>query len=102
MHLVVDADKRGKLLDLKELLHYKDLFYILAYRDLRVRYAQTFLGLLWAFLQLLAMLATFTVNLSKIVRGVRRMISYSIFAITGITAITHFAFVMKELNRYFF
>jgi hypothetical protein len=49
-HLLVDADKRSNLLNLKELLHYQDLFYILAYRDLRVRYAQTFLGLVWALL----------------------------------------------------
>lgn len=96
MHLVVDADKRGKLLDFKELLHYKDLFYILAYRDLRVRYAQTFLGLLWAFLQPLATLAIFTVVFGRAVKVDTGNIPYPLFAVTGIAAWTYFAFVMKE------
>ena len=39
-----DSRKKGIGLDLKELFEYRDLFVILAYRDLRVRYAQTFLG----------------------------------------------------------
>jgi len=96
MHLVVDADKRGKLFDLKELLHYKDLFYILAYRDLRVRYAQTFLGLFWAFLQPLATLTIFTVVFGRAVKVDTGGIPYPLFAICGMAAWTYFAFVMKE------
>lgn len=79
MHLVVDADKRGKLLNLKELFHYKDLFYILAYRDLRVRYAQTFLGLFWLFLQLLATLALFTIGFESAIRITSESISTTPF-----------------------
>ena len=44
---------------LKELFQYKDLFYTLAWREFRVRYAQTFLGFAWAFLQPLATLFIF-------------------------------------------
>jgi lipopolysaccharide transport system permease protein len=54
--IVVDANSSSYKIDLKELRHYRDLFYILAYRDLRVRYAQTFLGFIWALLQPLATL----------------------------------------------
>ncbi len=57
--LVVGANKKGLKLNLKELFQYRDLFLILAYRDLRVRYAQTFLGLAWAVLQPLATLVIF-------------------------------------------
>jgi len=96
MHLVVDADKRSKLIDLKELLHYKDLFYILAYRDLRVRYAQTFLGLFWAFIQPLATLTIFTVVFGRAVKVNTGDIPYPLFAVTGIAAWTYFSFVMKE------
>ena len=38
-------------LDLIELFQYRDLFITLAWRDFKVRYAQTFVGLLWAFIQ---------------------------------------------------
>jgi lipopolysaccharide transport system permease protein len=96
VHLVVDADKRSRLLNLKELAHYQDLFYILAYRDLRVRYAQTFLGLAWAFLQPLATLTIFTVVFGRAVKVDTGGGPYPLFAITGMAAWTYFAFVMKE------
>ena len=96
VHLIVDAEKRSRLLNLKELLHYQDLFYILAYRDLRVRYAQTFLGLLWAFLQPLATLTIFTVVFGRAVQVDTGGIPYPLFAITGMASWTYFAFVMKE------
>lgn len=99
MHLVVDADKRGHLLNLKELLHYKDLFYILAYRDLRVRYAQTFLGLFWAFLQPFATLAIFIVVFGRAVKVDTNGVPYPLFAVTGIAAWTYFSFVMKEAGN---
>lgn len=96
VHLIVDADKRSNLLNLKELLHYKDLFYILAYRDLRVRYAQTFLGLTWALLQPLATLTIFTVVFGRAVKVDTGGIPYPLFAICGMASWTYFAFVMKE------
>ena len=34
-----------------ELVEYRELFWSLAYRDFRVRYAQTTMGLLWALIQ---------------------------------------------------
>ncbi len=96
VHLVVDADKKSKLLNLKELRQYQDLFYILAYRDLRIRYAQTFLGLLWAVLQPLATLTIFTIVFGKAVKVDTGGVPYPLFAVTGVAAWTYFAFVMKE------
>lgn len=96
MHLVVDAEKRSGLLNLKELKHYRDLFYILAYRDLRIRYAQTVLGLLWAILQPMATLIIFVVVFGRAVKVDTGYIPYPLFAITGVAAWTYFAFVMKE------
>ena len=58
--IVVDANKSTFSLNLKELFSYRDLFLILAYRDLRVRYAQTFLGLVWAIVQPLLTVVIFT------------------------------------------
>ena len=36
--------------ELKELLHYRELLYMLAYRDIKVRYKQSIMGLMWAIL----------------------------------------------------
>src|SRR5690606_28207131 len=94
--IVVDANKRGFSLNLKELLEYRDLFMILAYRDLRIRYAQTFLGLTWAFLQPAATLLIFTVVFGRAVKVDTGGIPYPVFAITGMTAWTYFAFVLNQ------
>lgn len=94
--IVVDANKSRFSINLKELLHYKDLFLILAYRDLRIRYAQTFLGLTWAFLQPAATLLIFTVVFGRAVKVDTGGIPYPVFAITGMTAWTYFAFVLNQ------
>lgn len=93
---VVDADRQKLSLNLRELFHYRDLFLILAYRDLRVRYAQTFLGFLWAFLQPAATLLIFTVVFGKAVKVDTGGVPYPLFAICGMAAWTYFAFVLNQ------
>lgn len=58
----------GKRLDktLKELWQYRDLFYFLAWRDFKVRYKQTIIGALWAFLRPLLTMIIFTVIFGKV------------------------------------
>jgi lipopolysaccharide transport system permease protein len=94
--IIVDANKSRFSINLKELLDYKDLFLILAYRDLRVRYAQTFLGVTWAFVQPAATLLIFTVVFGRAVKVDTGGIPYPVFAITGMTAWTYFAFVLNQ------
>lgn len=94
--VVVDANKSRFSLNLKELIQYKDLFLILAYRDLRVRYAQTFLGLFWAFIQPAATLVVFTVVFGRAVKVDTGGIPYPVFAICGMTAWTYFSFVLNQ------
>jgi len=94
--IVVDANKSRFSFNLKELIDYKDLFLILAYRDLRVRYAQTFLGLTWAFVQPAATLLIFTVVFGRAVKVDTGGIPYPVFAISGMTAWTYFAFVLNQ------
>lgn len=94
--LVVDASKPKWRINFKELWAYKDLFYILAYRDLRVRYAQTFLGLLWAFIQPLATLTIFTVVFGRVAKVDTMGIPYPLFAISGLAAWSYFSFVLNQ------
>ncbi|WP_017731992.1 ABC transporter permease [Nafulsella turpanensis] len=93
---IVDADKQKLNLNLRELFNYRDLFLILAYRDLKVRYAQTFLGFFWAFLQPAATLLIFTVVFGRAIQVDTDGVPYPLFAITGMTAWTYFAFVLNQ------
>jgi lipopolysaccharide transport system permease protein len=94
--IVVDANKSSFSLNLKELFSYRDLFLILAYRDLRVRYSQTFLGLTWAVLQPLFTLGIFTLVFGRFVKVDTGDVPYPVFALCGMVSWTYFSFVMNQ------
>ena len=96
MKTIVDAKKADFSFGFHELLKYKDLFLILAYRDYKVRYAQTFLGFIWAFVQPLITLSIFTLVFGKAAKVDTGEIPYPLFAIIGMSAWTYFAFVMNQ------
>ena len=52
----------------RDLWRYRELFYVLAWRDVAVRYKQTIIGLAWALIQPLATMVVFTVLFGKIVK----------------------------------
>jgi len=97
--ITVDAEKSKFRLNLKELFHYSDLFYTLAYRDLRVRYAQTFLGLFWAFLQPAATLLIFILIFGKAMKVDTGDVPYPLFALTGMAAWSYFSFVLSQSGQ---
>jgi len=84
---------------LKELFCYKDLFYTLAWREFRVRYAQTFLGFAWAFLQPIATLLIFFFIFGKAIKVDTGNVPYTVFALTGLTAWTYFSYVISTAGR---
>lgn len=92
----VDATHRKFRLNLKELWLYRDLFWVLAYRDLRVRYAQTLLGLLWAIIQPLTTLLIISVVFGRFVKVDTGDIPYPLFAVTGVGLWTYFSFVLSQ------
>lgn len=94
--VVVDANKSRFSVNLKELFAYRDLFLELAYRDLRVRYAQTFLGLAWAVLQPVITLIIFTLVFGRFVRVETGGVPYPVFAFCGMVSWTYFSFVMGQ------
>lgn len=50
----------------RDLWRYRELFYYLAWRDILVRYKQTFLGISWALIQPLLTMAIFTVVFGRL------------------------------------
>ena len=93
--ILIDSGKNSLSLNLKEILQYKDLFLVLAYRDLRDRYAQTFLGLFWGFVKPVVTISIFTVIFSKGLKVDTGEIPYPLFAFCGMAAWAYFSFVMS-------
>lgn len=96
---IIDASSKTLSLNVTELLQYKDLFYTLAHRDLRVRYAQTFLGLLWAVLQPVTTLIIFTLVFGRFVKVDTSPVPYPLFALSGMVIWTYFSFVMSQAGN---
>jgi lipopolysaccharide transport system permease protein len=78
-------------LKLGELWHYRELLYILAWRDVKVRYKQAVLGATWAVLQPVVMMAIFTLLFSRIANVPTEGVPYPIFAFVGLLPWTLFA-----------
>ncbi|MBA3901291.1 MAG: ABC transporter permease [Bacteroidetes bacterium] len=95
-HTIINAEKKGIDLNLKEIFHYKDLFFTLAYRDFRIRYAQTFLGFLWAFIQPLGTLFIFVLVFGKAIKVETGNVPYAVFAFCGMVAWSYFSFVLSQ------
>lgn len=53
------------MLSIKELWLYRELFFFLSWRDVKVKYKQTFLGVTWVVLQPLLMMVIFTLFFSR-------------------------------------
>jgi lipopolysaccharide transport system permease protein len=74
-----------QFLDLRELWRYRELLYFLTWRDIKVRYKQTVLGVLWAILQPLFMMLIFTFVFGRFAKLDQRVaIPYNLFALAGL------------------
>ncbi len=72
-------------LDLRELWHYRELFYFFAWRDIKVRYKQTALGVVWAMFAPFVTVVVFTVFFNRVAHiKSPNAIPYAIFSYTGL------------------
>lgn len=82
--VIAPATSAGSL-NLRELWQYRELFYLLVLRDLKVRYKQTLLGVFWAILQPASTAFIFTLVFSRISKPEDTGIPYWLFALSGFT-----------------
>lgn len=85
-----------ELLDLRELWEYRELLGFLAWRDLKVRYKQTAIGVAWAVLQPLAMMTVFTIFFGRLARLPSDGLPYPLFALAGLLSWNLFARVLAS------
>jgi len=75
----------------KELWRYRELFYFLAWRDVKVRYKQTIMGVFWAILQPFLTMVIFSVFFGKMAGIDTGDIPYPIFVYSGIVFWNYFS-----------
>lgn len=76
---------------LRELWQYRELLYFLAWRDVKVRYAQTLLGSAWTIFQPIALMLVLTFAFHKLANIQTEDVAYPVFALAGIVFWTFFS-----------
>jgi len=71
-------------LNLGDVWKYRELLYFLTWRDIKVRYKQTILGIAWAVIQPLFMMLIFTVIFGRLAKVPSDGLPYPIFAFTAL------------------
>src|SRR5262249_35170363 len=88
---VIEPRPGWRLIDFRELWRFRELLFILAWRDVKVRYKQTVLGVAWAVLQPFATMVVFSLFLGRVVDTAPGGVPYPLFAFTGILSWFFFA-----------
>ncbi|MDL2121668.1 MAG: ABC transporter permease [Deltaproteobacteria bacterium] len=88
-----------QIIDFKELKEYRDLFYFLVWRDVKVLYAQTILGFSWAILQPLIQVLIFTIVFGKVAKLPTDGIPYILFSTVAIIPWTYMSQAMTQSSQ---
>ena len=83
METIIQPSKSWRK-NFEDLWQYRDLFITFAWRDIKVRYKQTFVGAAWAMIQPFLMMVVFTIFFSRIADIGTHGIPYPIFSYTGL------------------
>ena len=90
-HAVLRPETAGVQLNLADLWAYRELLYFLTWRDIKVRYKQTLMGVAWVVLQPLLTMLIFTVVFTRFVNLADGGMPYPLFAYAGLLLWTFFS-----------
>jgi lipopolysaccharide transport system permease protein len=91
LETVIRPGSRWPAVDVQELLAYRGLFYFLVWRDIKVRYAQTVLGVGWAILQPVLAMVVFTIIFGNFASIPSDGIPYPLFSLGALVLWTYFS-----------
>lgn len=96
---VIEPPKGFEAIDFAELRRYRDLFYFLVLRDVKVLYAQTILGFSWAILNPAVQIILFTVIFGKVANVPTDGIPYFLFSTVAIIPWTYMSEAMVNSSQ---
>ena len=88
-----------RALNLREIWQYRELLYFLSWRDIKVRYKQTLLGVLWAIIQPFFTMVVFSIFFGKLAKIPSDGIPYPIFAFAALVPWTLFANALTQSSN---
>ncbi|MCG2694741.1 ABC transporter permease [Candidatus Parcubacteria bacterium] len=85
--------------DFREIWQYKELLYFFTWKDFKVRYKQTAIGILWAIFQPFITMIVFSVFFGKLAQMPSDGIPYPIFVYTGLLFWQFFSSSLSETSN---
>ena len=92
----IDPPKTWVNLELGELWKYRDLLYLFVWRDIKVRYKQTLVGVSWAIIQPFIAMVVLSVVFGGLARIPSGDVPYPLFAFSGLVPWTYFVTVLTQ------
>lgn len=98
--VVVIKPSRGWVsLRIRDLWEYRELFYFLVWRDVKIKYKQTALGAAWAIIQPLLTMVVFSVFFGRLAKVPSDGIPYPLFAFAALVPWTFFANGLNQASN---
>lgn len=97
--IIIKPKSRFFLLNLPELWRFRELFYIFAWRDIKVRYKQTLLGVLWVVFQPLTAMFLFTFIFSRLFTTSSANLPYALFVLCGLVFWSFFSNSLTQASN---
>ncbi|TSC54555.1 MAG: hypothetical protein LiPW30_21 [Parcubacteria group bacterium LiPW_30] len=96
---IIKPKKVLSLRDFKELWDYKELLYFFVWRDFKVRYKQTIIGIGWAIFQPFMTMVVFSIFFGKLLKIPSDGVPYPIFVYTGLLFWQFFSSALSETSN---
>jgi lipopolysaccharide transport system permease protein len=94
--VVIEPPSSGARVDWRELWQARELVAFLTWRDIKLRYTQTLLGVAWAVLQPALLMVTFAIFFGKFAKLPSSGIRYSLFAYTALVPWQFFSYALTQ------
>jgi lipopolysaccharide transport system permease protein len=88
---VIQPSTKWSFVNFNELWAYRELLWVMIMKDLMVRYKQTVMGIAWAIIQPLSMIAIFTLIFGKLAKFPSDGYPYPVFVFSGLLAWNFFS-----------
>jgi len=95
---IIEANKT-ELNYWRDIWRYKELFYFLAWRDILVRYKQTVIGIIWAFIRPVLTMVVFTIVFGKIAKLPSDGIPYPLLVFSAMLPWQFFSSSLSESSN---
>jgi len=96
---IIKPRKTFSLRDITELWGHRELLYFFSWRDLKVRYKQTFIGVLWAIFQPLITMFVFTIFFGSLAKVPSDNVPYPIFVYVGLLFWQFFSSALGDVSN---